>query len=67
MPMRRLLALLGFILVLALAAALLWRVYLHHERAEPYTEEPTVVQMDIQLDERPADSVKFARIPSLSC
>lgn len=43
-------------LVLALAAALLWRVYLHHTRAEPYTEEPAVVRLD---GEGPT-SVKFA-------
>jgi hypothetical protein len=54
--MRRLLALLGFMLVLALAAALLWRVYLHHRQARPYTEEPTVVRLDAEG----RTSVKFA-------
>lgn len=44
--MRRVLALLGFVLVLALAAALLWRVYVHHRNAEPYVEEPAVVRLD---------------------
>lgn len=37
----------GFMLVLALAAALLWRVYLHHTHSAPYTEEPAVVRMDV--------------------
>jgi len=45
-------------LVLALAAALLWRVYLHHTSAEPYTEEPTVVR----LDESGPAPVKFTQI-----
>lgn len=44
--MRRALALLGFMIVLALAAALLWRVYVHHMHAEPYVEEPSIVRLD---------------------
>ena len=43
---RRLLALAGFIVVLLLAATLLYRVYLHHVQAEPYDDESAVVRMD---------------------
>jgi len=57
--MRRALALIGFMLVLALAVALLWRVYLQHTQAEPYTDEPTLVRLDAGL----ADSVKIAPVP----
>lgn len=52
--MRRALALLGFVIVLALAAALLWRVFVHHMDAEPYVDDPAVVRLDaidrIRLD-----------------
>lgn len=41
-PVRRFFALLAFLLVLALAATLLYRVYLHHEAAEPYEEADSV-------------------------
>ena len=56
--MRRVLALLGFVLVLALAAALLWRVYVHHMHAEPYVDDPVVVR----LDAGPLTSVKIASL-----
>lgn len=43
---RRALAFLGFFAVIALALTLLYRVYLHHEAAEPYgTEEISVVEL----------------------
>ena len=29
----------GFVVLLALALALLWRVYLHHTRTNPYDSE----------------------------
>ncbi len=38
---RRVAALIGFLAVLALACALLWRVYVHHNHADPYDDEPT--------------------------
>ena len=44
--MRRLLALLGFVLVIALVSALLWRVWLHHHQAAPFVDEPAVVLLD---------------------
>jgi hypothetical protein len=40
---RRFLSLLGMLVVIALALMLLWRVYLHHNTAEPYTEEDTTI------------------------
>jgi hypothetical protein len=43
---RRLLALLGFIAVVALAATLLYRVYVHHVQAEPYDDERAVVRLE---------------------
>lgn len=39
---RRFLALLAFLLVLALAGTLLYRVYIHHRSAAPYEEEDSV-------------------------
>jgi hypothetical protein len=36
--MRRLVAFVGLVAVLALALTLLWRVYVHHTRAEPYDD-----------------------------
>ncbi|HEX8251637.1 MAG TPA: hypothetical protein VF846_00705 [Thermoanaerobaculia bacterium] len=44
---RRILALAGFILVIALAVTLLYRVYIHHTEAEPYSdEESSIVGLD---------------------
>ena len=44
--MRRLMALFGIVVLLALASALLWRVYVHHTNAEPYeSDEPAVVEL----------------------
>ena len=42
---RRILAMAGFVTVLALALTLLYRVYLHHTRTEPYGDEsgPAIV------------------------
>lgn len=40
---RRILALFGFFVVLALAVTLLYRVYIHHIEAEPYEEEESAV------------------------
>lgn len=41
---RRLLALAGFLAVLALALLLLYRVWVHHTGAEPYVDETAVVE-----------------------
>jgi hypothetical protein len=47
---RRVLALFGFFLVLALAVTLLYRVYVHHVRAEPYgRDDGTVVQLEVKI------------------
>jgi hypothetical protein len=47
---RRILALFGFFLVLALAVTLLYRVYIHHIEAEPYEEEESaVVQLEVKI------------------
>ena len=44
---RRIAAMFGLIIVIALALTLLYRVYLHHTGAEPYVEdEPIVVRLD---------------------
>ncbi len=45
---RRLLAMTGFVAVLALALTLLYRVYLHHTRTEPHDDEngPAIVSME---------------------
>ena len=44
---RRLLAAITIIVILALAATLLWRVYVHHMNAEPYghQDEPVAVSL----------------------
>ena len=42
---RRIASIAGIIVLLALAMALLWRVYLHHRQADPYTrDEPVTVR-----------------------
>ena len=44
------LALAGFLVVVALALLLLYRVFVHHTRAEPYVDEgPAVVQLDVKI------------------
>ena len=44
------LALAGFLAVVALALLLLYRVYVHHTRAEPYAgERPAVVHLDVKF------------------
>jgi hypothetical protein len=48
--LRRILALVGFLFVVALALMLFYRLYVHHTRAEPYTEGgPTVVRLDVKI------------------
>lgn len=54
---RRAAALLGMLVLVLLAATLLWRVYRHHEDAERYSDEPAVVR----LDGSSAGSVKFSQ------
>ena len=41
---RRISALLGIVAIVGLALVLMWRVYLHHERAF-HPEEPTLVSL----------------------
>ena len=38
----------GLVVVIALALTLLYRVYIHHTRAEPYPDDngPTIVSLD---------------------
>ena len=44
------LALAGFLVVVALALMLLYRVYIHHTRAEPYVDEgPAIVHFDVKF------------------
>ncbi|HVE70697.1 MAG TPA: hypothetical protein VNI54_04955 [Thermoanaerobaculia bacterium] len=45
---RRIAALAGIVVLIALALSLLWRVYLHHQQADPYSrEEPVTVELDV--------------------
>jgi hypothetical protein len=47
---RRLLALAGFVVVVALAVTLLYRVYIHHTQAEPYEDdESAVVRVEVKF------------------
>jgi hypothetical protein len=44
------LALAGFLVVVALAVMLLYRVYVHHTRVEPYVGEgASVVHFDVKI------------------
>ena len=45
---RRILAMAGFVALLALALTLLYQVYVHHTRTAPYDDEngPTVVSIE---------------------
>lgn len=47
---RRMAAMFGLVVVIALALTLLYRVYLHHSRTEPYVDDdgPTVVTLDVR-------------------
>ena len=58
---RRIASLAGIAVLIALALALLWRVYLHHQQADPYGREEPVT---VRLDGREASFVKFT--PGLS-
>jgi hypothetical protein len=40
---RRLAAMIGIVILLGLAGALIWRVYLHHERSNSLHGEPDLV------------------------
>lgn len=43
---RRIASLAGIVVLIALALTLLWRVYLHHEQADPYDrDEPVTVEL----------------------
>ena len=57
---RRVAAFLGLLAVIALALTLLYRVYLHHSRTQPYVDEPagSIAALDVQ----PAANVKFASL-----
>ena len=44
---RRVVAFIGIVVLLALAATLLWQVYMHHSEGDPFErEEPASVWMD---------------------
>jgi hypothetical protein len=53
---RRLAAMIAFFALIALAVTLLWRVYVHHNQADPYEREDAVT---VRLDASFATSVKF--------
>jgi hypothetical protein len=54
---RRIAALFLFFALIALAATLLWRVYVHHEQADPYDREHAVT---VSLDTPVSTIVKIA-------
>jgi hypothetical protein len=56
---RRIAAFLAFIALLALALTLLWRVYVHHNQADPYDRESRVT---VFLDVRDPAHVKIATL-----
>lgn len=43
--LRRLTAMIGIVILLGLALALMWRVYLHHERSLTPSDEPALVSL----------------------
>lgn len=47
---RRIAAMFGFVIVVALALTILYRVYIHHTRTEPYDDDggATVVALDVR-------------------
>lgn len=51
---RRFAAMIGIVVLVALVAVLLWRVWLHHEKAGRYLEEPEAVRLD--------DGAKFSSL-----
>jgi hypothetical protein len=54
---RRIAALFAFFALILLALTLFWRVYVHHNQADPYEREEAVT---VRLDVRDAAHVKFA-------
>ena len=54
---RRIASLAGIVVLIALALTLLWRVYLHHQQADPYDRDEPVT---VELDGGRRSSVKFA-------
>jgi hypothetical protein len=53
---RRAAAFLTMLIILILAATLLWRVYRHHNAAVPYGMEP----LEVRLDVSPVEAVKIS-------
>jgi hypothetical protein len=52
--LRRLLALAGFIVVVALALMLFYRVYLHHTNATPYIDDDrAMVRLGVKITTAP--------------
>lgn len=45
---RRTGAVVGIVLLIALALMLMWRVYLHHERTDDFGDEPALVRKNFQ-------------------
>jgi hypothetical protein len=41
---RKVSAIIGMVVIVGLAVALMWRVYLHHQRVHEVEEEPAVVE-----------------------
>ena len=45
---RRTGAMIGIVVLIALALMLVWRVYLHHERTDEFGDEPALVRKNFQ-------------------
>lgn len=54
---RRIAALLGFLALVLLALTLFWRVYVHHNQADPYDREQAVT---VRMDDPGSRIVKIA-------
>lgn len=54
---RRIAALLLFFALIALAVTLFWRVYLHHDQADPYDRDKAVT---VRMDAPGSTNVKIA-------
>jgi hypothetical protein len=54
---RRFAAAIGIVILLGLALTLLYRVYRHHENAQPYGDDEVI---DVRLENTAQSAVKFA-------
>jgi hypothetical protein len=65
---RRIASLAGILVLIALALTLLWRVYLHHQQADPYDrDEPVTVELDIRGKICEAVELNYSRSKTSEC